>query len=82
MDSQSITENKLQEPQLCPYCGANGFLEKGSYAFKCTKCGVKAIRNQKIWYYEEMHPDEFEQLLDYHTDALSDWFDGVGSEVS
>ncbi len=71
-----------EEMQCCPYCGEQGFVERGSYAFKCIKCGTKAIREGDSWYYEAESPDEFEQLLEHHTETLNNWFDGVGMSGS
>lgn len=62
----------MSEKTLCPYCDQLGYYSILN-AFKCVKCGTKAIQGgDSKWYYEEHHFTEFEELKKRF--KLEDWF--------
>ena len=67
----------MKEPEICPYCNKIGYYEKGN-AFKCIKCGTKAIQDGYLWYYEEHHFEKFDELKNIFD--LNEWFN-TGGEV-
>lgn len=72
MEKEPIVEEDT--PERCPYCNQMGYYKR-PFAFKCVKCGTKAIQGDMWhWYYEKHHLVQFEELKKRLN--LGDWFEG------